>query len=324
MLQGKNLILATREYAREDRAKSWYYAGTTLTLLVLLFSGTYWNLNWGLRALCSVGSILVFSRMFVIYHDYMHHSILQNSSLAKAIFYVFGLFTLAPNSIWKRTHDYHHNNNSKLYNANIGSFPVATKMQFLKAGKRDRFLYLAARHPVTILFGYLTVFIYGMCIQPLLKKTRQHYDALLALFIHITWGTCLFIYGGFSALLLTMIIPYFMTFSLGAYLFYAQHKFPGVRYRDKNSWTYEEAALQSSSYMIMGRFMRWTLANISYHHIHHINSRIPFYRLPEVMNKIPELQTPKTTSLHWKDIVACLQLKVWCPEEGRMLRLSEV
>lgn len=316
--------MATRSFAKEDRTKSWLYTVSTLVLLTLMFMGTYWNLNWGLRIVCSLCTAFVFTRMFVIYHDYLHHTILRNSTLAKVIFYIFGLFTLAPNSIWKRSHDYHHNHNSKLYSASIGSFPVATKNQFLNASRREQFLYLCARHPITIIFGYCTVFLYGMCVKPLMSKPKQHIDALLALVLHVILGSCLVWHGGIASLFLSLILPCFLTFGFGAYLFYAQHNFPNVTFESKEHWAYEHAALESSSYMVMGRFMRWVTGNIGFHHIHHINSRIPFYCLPAVMAKFPEFQQAKTTSLYWKDIRACLRLKIWDTEQGKMLSLSEL
>jgi omega-6 fatty acid desaturase (delta-12 desaturase) len=133
--------------------------------------------------------------------------------------------------------------------------------------------------------------------------------------------TCFF---GWPALLLTLLIPYFIASAIGTYLFYAQHNFPGVSFSDEAGWTYEKAALESSSFMKTGPIMGWFTANIGYHHVHHLNSRIPFYRLPEVAKKIPELTTPKTTSLHPVDIFRCLRLKVWDVETQQMVSLRNV
>ena len=87
----------------------------------------------------------------------------------------------------------------------------------------------------------------------------------------------------------------------------------------KAGWTFEKAALQSSSYLKTGPIMAWFSANIGYHHIHHLNHRIPFYRLPEVHREIPELRRVKTTTLHPLEILHCLRLKVWCVETQRMV-----
>lgn len=76
--------------------------------------------------------------------------------------------------------------------------------------------------------------------------------------------------------------------------------------------------------MKMNPVMQWFTANIGFHHIHHLNARIPFYRLPEVMKAIPELQNVKRTSLSPKDILACFKLKVWDSVEGKMVGLQNV
>ena len=107
------------------------------------------------------------------------------------------------------------------------------------------------------------------------------------------------------------LIPHFISGAMGAYLFYAQHNFPGSTFVGNEDWTYEGAALDSSSYMKLSPPLQWISANIGFHHIHHLNARIPFYRLPEAMNAITELQAAKTTSLKPKDIIACFKLKVY-------------
>jgi omega-6 fatty acid desaturase (delta-12 desaturase) len=107
--------------------------------------------------------------------------------------------------------------------------------------------------------------------------------------------------------------------AFGAYLFYAQHNFPAVELRDEAEWSYVHAALHSSSFIRMGRLMRWFTGNIGYHHVHHLNARIPFYRLPEAMAGIAELQSPRDTSLALRDVAACLRLKLWDRDQNRLV-----
>jgi omega-6 fatty acid desaturase (delta-12 desaturase) len=121
-----------------------------------------------------------------------------------------------------------------------------------------------------------------------------------------------------------MLVPSLIMFAVGGYIFYAQHNFPSVILKDDAEWDYLEAALYSSSFIKMSRVMRWFTANIGYHHVHHVNSRIPFYRLPEAMAKIPQLQSPRCTSLNPLEIWTCLHLKLWDEEHGRLIPLKEV
>ncbi len=318
MLEGKYLILATRKFASENRRKSWGYTLSTLLLLMVFLTATIINVNILFKIFCSILSGLLIVRMFAIYHDYLHEAILQRSPFAKGLFTFFGIYVLAPPRIWKRSHGYHHKYNSKLYRSSIGSYPVYTKARFEKCSSKEKKQYLFVRHPMTILFGYIFTFLFGMCIQPLLVNFKKHLDSFLALLFHFSIQFFLLYFSGWQALLFFSIIPHFIASAIGAYLFYVQHNFPGVSFSGDEKWTYEGAALDSSSYMELNPFLKWVTANIGYHHIHHLNARIPFYRLSEVMDHYEELQHPKKTTLKPGDIAACLRLKVWDHEKKQM------
>ncbi len=282
------------------------------------------DLALGFKIVCSIATGLLLSRMFVIYHDYAHHTILYKSIPARIIFSLFGLYMLAPTSIWKRSHDYHHNNNSKLFSASIGSYPIFSKQKFLAATKSERREYLAVRHPLNMIFGYFTLFGFGMCILSLLSSPRRHYDSLFSLILHVG-GIILTVYFlGWATMFLGILLPFSIACGFGAYLFYAQHNFPGVTFKNNIEWSYDHAALESSSYMKTNRFWQWVTANIGFHHIHHLNAKIPFYRLPDAMKAIPELQNPKITTLWPSDIVKCLRLKIWDPDKQKMVPLSAI
>lgn len=303
---------------------SWWHVLSTLVLMVGCFGATLWLEPIWARLGASVLAGLFLLRMFVIYHDQQHHAILAKSHLAEVLMQAFGIFALSASSIWRSSHNHHHNHNSKLRGSNIGSFPIMTASGFLRSKPAVQREYLAVRHPLTILFGYVTMFLFAMCVQPFLKDPKRHWDCLVALTVHVAIGVSLYVYGGWQGVVLGQTVPHFITYAVGSYLFYAQHNFPGVSFREKDGWTYEKAALESSSYMKTGPIMGYFSANIGYHHIHHLNAKIPFYRLPEVMREMPELQAPVTTSLSPMEIVRCLRLKVWDVEAQRMVGLREM
>ena len=323
-LQGKELILATKQFAHEIRWKSWFHTLTTFALLIAAILGTYLVPNIFGRIACSLAVAALLSRFFIIFHDYQHHTILQKSPVADAIFTIFGIYMITPPSIWKRSHDHHHNHNAKLFSASIGSYPIMTRKKYEDASPRERFEYLATRHPLNMFLSYFSMFLYGMCLQSFFSSPRRHLDSLGVLIFHFGFAAFLFIKFGWLVWFLSFFLPFFLSHMLGAYLFYAQHNFPGVSFRTNKDWNYSQAALESSSYMKMGPVWRWITANIGYHHIHHLNSRIPFYRLPEAMSKMPELQAATVTTLGIHDIVACLRLKAWDPDLNRMVTLSEL
>jgi omega-6 fatty acid desaturase (delta-12 desaturase) len=324
MRTGKELILATKPYATDSPARSWWYVLSTAFLLAVSIAGTLWNLQLAGKIVCSLFTGLLILRLFVIYHDQQHQAILPHSRLAEGLMRIFGILVLSPGSIWQSSHNHHHTHNSKLRGSHIGSFPIMTKAQYLKSSKAKRFEYLFMRHPLTILFGYPVVFLYGMCLSPFVNNPREHHDCFIAFVLHVGIAVMLTYFFGWPALLLTQVIPHFIASAIGTYLFYAQHNFPGVSFNDSAGWTYEKAAMESSSYIKTGPLWAWFTANIGYHHIHHLNARIPFYRLPEVFTEIPELKTPKTTSLHPLEIIRCLRLKVWDVEAQQMVSLRNV
>jgi len=324
MLTGKELILATKPFAKEIRWKSWFHTLTTFILLVSSIIACIYIHNIFLRIICSIWIAMLLSRFFIIFHDYQHHTILRKSILANAIFTLFGVYMITPPNIWKRSHDHHHNHNAKLFSVSIGSFPIMTKQKFLEATKSERMAYLAIRHPINMFFAYFTTFMYGMCIQSFLSSPRRHWDSLVVLVLHFSIAVFLVIHFGWLTMFLAFFLPFFLSQMLGSYLFYAQHNFPGVTFKKNVEWSYTNAALESSSFMLLNPFMRWVTANIGFHHIHHLNSKIPFYRLPEAMAAVPELQAAKVTTLKPSDIASCLRLKVWDVEQNKMIGFSEM
>ena len=309
----------TKVFARDHAWRSWWCIVSTAMLLAASLAGTFPFLPLPARIACSILSGLLMVRLFVIYHDQQHRAILPKSVTAEFLMRLYGIWVLCPASIWRSSHDYHHAHNSKLRSAHIGSYPIMTREQYEKSSTKDRFWYLFMRHPLTIMSGYITVFFMGMVVFPFVNSPRKHFDCLLAFILHFALGVTLVLLSGWLTLLFFLLLPRILGCALGSYLFYAQHNFPSVIFGDKDGWTFEKAALESSSYMRTGPIMAWFIGNIGYHHIHHLNHRIPFYRLPEVYQAIPELRSAKTTSLMPGEILRCLRLKVWCVQTQRMV-----
>ena len=321
MRTGRELIKASMPFAKEDKSKSWYYVISTIIFVCLAFVGTFNPFNIALQISFSVLLGLLMVKFFILYHDYNHFAILKNSKAGELVMTIFGIFILAPRTIWKRTHDYHHINNSKLSNNGVGSFPLLEREEFKRLSKTKRFIYLATRHPFTIFAGYITLFSFDFNVKTFIQSPKKHWDSLIALSIHFVIAYYIYQYGGFSTLFISWILPFIISTGMGSYLFYAQHNFPGAKYVENKDWNFTDAALKSTSFMKMGVIMNWFTGNIGYHHVHHLNHHIPFYRLKEAMEGIPEMQNPIVTSFSPKDVIACLKLKVWDAEKGEMAPL---
>ncbi len=316
---GRELINATKPYTKESRLLSWWYTLSTLAVLAVLLGIAAAAPWWPLRLAASVVAGLTVVRGFILYHDFMHGALLRGSKLAKWLFSVYGVLVLTPPKVWKQTHNYHHTNNAKIVGSHVGSYPMMTVDMWRKAKPAERRMYRIARHPLTVMFGYAGIFIYGMCISGFLRRPRKNWDSAIALVVHFSLLIGLWVAFGFLTTFFVFLLPLMVACGTGAYLFYAQHNFEGMHLQPRENWSYTRAAIESSSYMKLGPVMNWFTGNIGYHHVHHLNPAIPFYRLPEAMRGIPELSAAKVTSLHPRDIAACFRLKLWDPERQQMV-----
>jgi acyl-lipid omega-6 desaturase (Delta-12 desaturase) len=315
----QRLLDTTRPFATEDRLRSWVLLLSALSVYAALTAGA-WLAPWApLRLAFALFAGLTLVRLFIVYHDFMHLAMFRKSRIAKAILHAYGIFVMTPPQSWRDSHNYHHANTAKIVGSHVGSYAMVTVAMWAKMSARERLMYKAIRHPLTILSGYFTIFMLGMCLSPFLRAPKKNWDAALALVVNWSLTALLIATFGFATFFFCMFVPIAVATATGAYLFYAQHNFPEIEVQPRHEWSFTKAALDSSSYMKMGAIMRWFTGNIGYHHVHHLNPMIPFYRLPEAMAGVPELQDPPTTSLSLADIADCFRLKLWDADAGKMV-----
>jgi omega-6 fatty acid desaturase (delta-12 desaturase) len=318
----KEIFVASKAFAKESRLLSWWHLFFALTLFAGTIAIGCSSLPWFIKLASSVFSGLLIVRLFIMYHDFHHGAILKNSLFARMVFSVYGWLSLSPSSVWRGSHEHHHRHNSKGTGLNPGSFPLMTTQEYRTATWTKRIAYVVSRHWLTMLLGYLTVFFYGMCMRPFLMSPKRHWDAGLACLLHVGLVAVCAWFGWEYAIFL-MVIPLAVACGTGSYLFYAQHNFPDCRLYHREEWSHARAAMSSSSFIKMNGLMHWFTGNVGFHHIHHLNAKIPFYRLPEAMANMPELRSPGTTSLHPTDVWSCLRLNLWDPTKQRLVTFRE-
>jgi omega-6 fatty acid desaturase (delta-12 desaturase) len=312
-------MMAVKPFASELRTRSWWHLVSTFLVLFAAASLAAVASWWPLRLAASLMTGLTLVRAFILFHDLHHGAIFRGSPLAKAILNAYGLVLLTPPRVWRDTHNYHHAHTARTHGAQRGSFRLLTVAQWHAAGRGERLAYRVERHPLTILLGYVTVFVLALCLGPVLRRPRRYWDSGLALLAHGAVGASLWLLGGPGVFLFAFFIPFLVADAFGAYLFYAQHTFEGVVVPDPAEWNHTEASLEACSYLRLGPVMRWFTGNIGYHHVHHLNPRVPFYRLPGAMAAIPELARPTTITLGVRTVIRSFRLKLWDPEQGRMV-----
>ena len=78
----------------------------------------------------------------------------------------------------------------------------------------------------------------------------------------------------------------------GVWLFYVQHQFENTYWVRREAWSVERAAFEGSSYYDLPALLHWFSANIGYHHLHHLASKVPSYRLRECFDSHPACNRP--------------------------------
>mgnify|MGYP001825068192 CR=1 FL=1 len=319
----KDLFKATLPFGVESLKTSWWVVGSTFLLLLASLSGAALAPAWPLRLVFSILSALLMVRAFITYHDYMHNAILSRSRTAWWLFRLYSALALTPPRSWRRSHNYHHGHVGKLDADNDGAFPLMTTDMWRDASLLARIAYRVERHPLTILAGYFTIFFLNITLFSFLRNPTRNWDSLLVLLGHVGLIAALWILGGFDVAFFVILLPMTIASMIGSYLFFAQHSFEDMRIVPTETWTSRRAAMESSSYLQLNKVMCWFTGNIGYHHIHHLNARIPFYRLPEAMDAIEELQSPVTITLSFKDIRACFRCCLWDEGLQRMVSYRE-
>ncbi len=320
---GRDLFKATLPFSVESVKTSWWLVGSTFVMLAASLLGAALAPVWPLRLFFSILSALMLVRAFITYHDYMHNAILSQSKSAWLLFRIYAVLALTPPRSWKYTHNFHHGHVGKIDAASVGTFSIMTTDMWRDASLLARISYRVERHPLTILAGYLTIFLFSITLLPLIRNPVRHWDSLFVLSGHGALIAALWVFGGFDVVFFVVLLPITIASMLGSYLFFAQHSFEDMHVLPPDDWTIHRAAMESSSYMKLNKLMQWFTGNIGYHHIHHLNVRIPFYRLPEAMAAVPELQSPVTTTLSPHDILACFRCCLWDEGLQRMVTYRE-
>jgi len=109
--------------------------------------------------------------------------------------------------------------------------------------------------------------------------------------------------------------------AIGVWLFYVQHQFEDTYWEHAADWKFDQAALYGSSHYDLPKVLRWFSANIGIHHVHHLCSRIPSYRLPEVLQDHPELRNIGRLTL--QQSIRSIGLALWDEEKRRLISFRD-
>jgi omega-6 fatty acid desaturase (delta-12 desaturase) len=227
---------------------------------------------------------------------------------------LLGVLTLTPYDVWRRSHAIHHSSSGNLGRRGIGDIHTLTVAEYDARGPFDRLLYRLYRHPV-VLFGlgpgYL-FFLQNRLPLGLMNKARYWVSAMST---NAAILVALGLIGYFGGLM-----PIQLIFA-GVWLFYVQHQFETTHWADDADWQLHDAALKGSSHYVLPGWLQWLSANIGIHHVHHIHSCIPFYRLPEVLRNHADLATGNRMTI--RESLRNASLHLWDEKSRRLLSFAQ-
>jgi omega-6 fatty acid desaturase (delta-12 desaturase) len=313
----------------EPRVAAWQLANTFLPLLALLaaiHAGLL--LGWWpvlLLALPAGGFVV---RVFALQHDCGHGSLFRNRRTNDAVGWLCSLFTLTPYGHWRRQHAGHHAVWNDLDRRDRGAdiySTCATVAEYRAMGRWQRLGYRALRHPLVVQvllppLVFLVLYRFPFDTPPAWRRERRS--------VHLTNLALLAGYGGLALLLglgpvllvlLAIMVP---TSIAGVWLFSVQHRFEGVRWDRHASWDPVTASMQGCSYMRLPRPLHWLTASLGFHHVHHLASRIPNYRLQDCHCADPRFAGVQELTL--RDAFDAPRHVLWDEPSGRMVTFAAV
>lgn len=264
-------------------------------------------------------------RAFIIQHDCGHGSFFSSRTLNDFTGRCMSVLTVAPYSLWRREHAIHHASSGNLDRRGAGDIDTLTVAEYQALPPLKKLRYRLYRNPL-FLFG-LGVPAYFILVQrtPWLHalpakdawKSVMGLNIALALF----YGPLIYVFG-FAKVLWVILPIVHIAAATGGWLFFIQHQFEETTWEKAEGWDFQVAALLGSSFYDLPKVLNWFTGNIGLHHIHHLNSMIPNYRLQDCLNASPELK--EINRLTIGQSLHCGGLKLWDEKRKRLIRFNEI
>ena len=226
------------------------------------------------------------ARIFVIQHDCSHSSFYppHNDLIGR----LCSLTNFISYTHWKINHKHHHNTSSDLNNQNgLGEIYTECVSRYILFPEWKKTIYKIYRNELFLVFIYplllvlITIRFGTGTYLPFFKKYRKPTTTEILEIIFLNFYIFYFKEYLFVYIMLTYPIAI-----LSVVLFYIQHNFKNAYYIvDSDKRNYNKAALEGSSYLKLPKLLSWCVGNINYHHVHHLNTSIPFYNLPKYHNE---------------------------------------
>jgi omega-6 fatty acid desaturase (delta-12 desaturase) len=314
-------------YRDPDPGRSVFELAVTAGGFALVWLAMWATLGIGywLTLLIAVPAAGFLVRLFLIQHDCGHGTLFRNRSTNDWVGRVIGTLTLTPYDFWRHSHNIHHAGSGNLEHRGLGDIDTLTVREYLALSRLGRLRYRIYRHPL-VLFGigpaYLFLLQHRLPVGMMRKGwlpwiSTMATNAAIAVLVTLTMWIV-----GVGPFLLVHLPITLLASSIGVWLFYVQHQFEETSWAHAQEWQRHDAALHGSSHYDLPGVLRWFTANIGVHHVHHLCSRIPYYRLSQVLRDHPRLAQLGRLTL--RESIACVPLALWDENRRRLISFGDL
>ncbi len=313
-------------YRRPNRWRSAFELIVTLIPFAALWSASWWAVasgQWlGLVLVVPAAAFLV--RLFMIQHDCGHGAFFAHRRMDDWTGRLLGVLTLTPYDCWRRTHAVHHASSGNLDARGVGDIMTLTVTEYQALSRWGRLRYRLYRNPF-VMFGLGPIWVF-VILQRLpvgmMRAGAGPWISAMTTNLAIVLVSALAIWAGGVVPFLAVQLPIVLIAGVaGIWLFYVQHQFKETDWAEGADWKFPHAALYGSSYYDLPPALSWLSANIGIHHVHHLASRVPYYRLPQVLRDYPELR--RIGRIGMRDSLRSVKLALWDESRRKLVSFRE-
>ena len=326
-MPARDWIRVLAKYREPIAVRSLFEIAVTFIPFVLLWVSAVWVMNFSyiLGVLLSLGAAMFLVRLFLIQHDCGHGAFFKSRSANTWVGRILGVLTLTPYDVWRHCHSVHHSSAGNLDKRGLGDIHTLTVTEYNALSWRKRLQYRLYRHPL-VLFGLGPAYLYLLENRlpfGLMKAGRIYWVSSMGTNLGMAAIIGLGSYFmGLVPFLIVYVVSSLAAATIGMWLFYVQHQFEVTHWDNDEDWDVHEAALYGSSHYVMPGILRWLTANIGIHHVHHLYSRIPYYRLSQVLRDHPTLETISRRLTMWESFKS-VKLHLWDEKTRRLVTYRE-
>ncbi|WP_417274131.1 fatty acid desaturase [Celeribacter halophilus] len=313
------------KYRDPDPIRSSFELAVTVGPFLILWALAWWSMSISYwltftLSLLNAGFLL---RLFAIQHDCGHGSLFRNRTLSDWIGRTIGVLTLTPYDVWRRSHSIHHSSAGNLGRRGVGDIQTLTLAEYRDLKPHKKLLYRLYRNPVVLFClgpGYLFI-LQNRLPLGLMGSVKYWISAMGTNIALVLWVALVWYFGGLAPVLLIFLPTTLLAATAGVWLFYVQHQFETTHWDSEEDWQLHDSALKGSSYYVLPPVLQWVSANIGVHHVHHLYSRIPFYRLPEVLRDHKELAESNRMTI--RQSFHSVRLHLWDENSRRLVSFAQ-